>query len=753
MNYVRIHVIPTANDDGSEGSPITKNDILLFIKYASDVYKNAGICFVFDPETDFDLIRRNTLLNQDQPEVPNANLNAPRDKNPGGEVNPCNDEKKRIADEYPGKLVIFFGKGKKYNYDEENGKWAYHGGPNWSSSKSNFVRMIEIDAATITHETGHYFQVRHTFGSTPEWPNKVPSGSKGPSASEYIRTYVDVEGNPKEKGTDVFDGDLKDHWYEDKPGDLLEPGITDTPADPGPNIFRNAKIDPCNLGHIHVFALGDDRKMRHSFWNGQKWSGWLADLGSRTFMSGPASAISSDFAIHVFAQGDDRNIWHCWMKNNNWSSWSSDLGVGTLTSAPSAVISPDSSRGDCHHVFALGDDRKMRHSFWNGQKWSGWQADLGSHTFMSGPAAVISSDFAIHVFALGDDRNIWHCWMKNNNWSSWSSDLGVGTLTSAPSVVISPYSSGGDYFHVFALGQDRKMRHSFWNGRKWSGWLADLGSRTFMSGPAAVITSDSAIHVFAQGDDRNIWHCWMKNNNWSSWSSDLGVGTLTSAPSVAAFGERLRIIVDLKDGPRDYYLKPELNVMSYWGCPCKDGRPYFSKQQIVLIRKTLEDVNLKGNKNHLISPRVLYDAIWEPSNPAQTSVLGLAQNDFAARFDKELALNRHVVHMQAYMAANGQLAWDGVWEPGDKGQTRSIGWAQNDFAKRFDAEIAKGRHVIHMQAYMAANGQLAWDGVWEPGDFSQTRALGLGHGDFTVRLDNQLANNKKIVRLQAYLRK
>jgi hypothetical protein len=173
----------------------------------------------------------------------------------------------------------------------------------------------------------------------------------------------------------------------------------------------------------------------------------MADLGDRTFMSGPAAAITSDFAIHVFALGDDRNIWHCWLKNNNWSSWSSDLGVGTLTSAPSVVISRESIRGGSHHVFALGDDRKMRHSFWNGQKRSGWLKVPGDRTFMSGPAAVIDSEFAIHVFAQGDDGNIWHCWWQDNvfspSWSYWRSDLGEGTLTSAPSVVISRESIRG----------------------------------------------------------------------------------------------------------------------------------------------------------------------------------------------------------------------------------------------------------------------------------------------------------------------
>ena len=105
------------------------------------------------------------------------------------------------------------------------------------------------------------------------------------------------------------------------------------------------------------------------------------------------------------------------------------------------------------------------------------------------------------------------------------------------------------------------------------------------------------------------------------------------------------------------------------------------------------------NRNHLIASRILYDVVWEqPSqsdtNPRQTRVLGWGLTDFAARFDKELALNRCISLMQAYDIGGGQIRWNGVWEPGntDKTQTRAICWAYKDFADRFKRELDNGMH-------------------------------------------------------------
>ena len=57
----------------------------------------------------------------------------------------------------------------------------------------------------------------------------------------------------------------------------------------------------------------------------------------------------------------------------------------------------------------------------------------------------------------------------------------------------------------------------------------------------------------------------------------------------------------------------------------------------------------------------------------------LAINDFAERFNDELAAGRHCVHMQAYDIGGDQIRYDGIWKDGgNRGQTRAIAWAFSD---------------------------------------------------------------------------
>lgn len=204
--------------------------------------------------------------------------------------------------------------------------------------------------------------------------------------------------------------------------------------------------------------------------------------------------------------------------------------------------------------------------------------------------------------------------------------------------------------------------------------------------------------------------------------------------------------------------------------------------------------------------QICWDGIWEKGDNGQTWVLGLSLNNFAKRFNEEIAKGRHAFHVQAYNIGGGEIRWDGVWEKGDKEQTRALCWSLDDFSKRFDKEIANGRHASHIQAYNTGAGPTSWDGIWESGSTGQTRAscfwlndfikrfndeitsgrrsfhiqsyeietgqicwdgiwesdsighgqtkaLGLSLDDITVMLDNKLACNEKIVHMQAYLRR
>jgi hypothetical protein len=158
--------------------------------------------------------------------------------------------------------------------------------------------------------------------------------------------------------------------------------------------------------------------------------------------------------------------------------------------------------------------------------------------------------------------------------------------------------------------------------------------------------------------------------------------------------QELMVRVELAEGPRDYTFNPDRrNVVSYWDVDCVGGARV-SNDQVARIRAALE----KGNRNHLIVPRVLYDAVLESPGTGQSRALGWAQTDFAKRFDSEQNGGKHLTHMQAFLIRQGEVRWNVVWEPGNRKQTRAIGWAHDHFLARTETEFTS-RRLIHLQAY------------------------------------------------------
>src|SRR5262249_9720593 len=127
-----------------------------------------------------------------------------------------------------------------------------------------------------------------------------------------------------------------------------------------------------------------------------------------------------------------------------------------------------------------------------------------------------------------------------------------------------------------------------------------------------------------------------------------------------------------------------------------------------------------------------------------------ALQDFAARFNREIALGRHLVHMQAYDLGGGQIRYDGVWEAGRRKTSRAISWALQEFAARFNRELAPGRHLVHRRAFDLGGGQIRYDGVWDAGRRPTRRSTGLALQDFAARFNREIAVGSHLVHMQAY---
>jgi hypothetical protein len=195
-----------------------------------------------------------------------------------------------------------------------------------------------------------------------------------------------------------------------------------------------------------------------------------------------------------------------------------------------------------------------------------------------------------------------------------------------------------------------------------------------------------------------------------------------------------------------YRITPDReNIMSYWNRTCRGLAPHLSNGQVAVVRAAVE----QQNRKHLVDPKVLYSAVWEPGARNQTFALGLAFGDFAQRFMNEYALGRHAVQVQAH-DVGGQIRWNGVWEPGSRGQSAALGWTFADIVGKHGAELSAGRHLVHMQAYDLGGGQLRWDAIWEPGSTNQSWVMGWALPEFGTVFDQQIAAGRHLVHMQVY---
>ena len=82
---IHIHAILCANDDGSGGASMSNAVDANYVKQLIDttniIYQDAGIQFIFDPDSDFEKVN-STLLNDEFTIPPNLNLNVPESQSP-----------------------------------------------------------------------------------------------------------------------------------------------------------------------------------------------------------------------------------------------------------------------------------------------------------------------------------------------------------------------------------------------------------------------------------------------------------------------------------------------------------------------------------------------------------------------------------------------------------------------------------------------------------------------------------------------
>ncbi|WP_437587649.1 FG-GAP-like repeat-containing protein [Sorangium sp. So ce1000] len=196
LQEIRLHVIALSDDSNTAATAttVTPAQICTNLSNANPVYAPAGLRFVFDQATDWETRSSTALMNSVNRSVVSW-WNLPN----------------QIADQHPGKLVIFLGvspSGNAHAYPPDSAG-ILDPRPGQALPTDNVKYLAYYNRAgnvapnanisTFPHELGHYLGLFHTF---PSWGSLSVA-----QATTAVQTY----------GASGVDGDL----------------LSDTPADPG----------------------------------------------------------------------------------------------------------------------------------------------------------------------------------------------------------------------------------------------------------------------------------------------------------------------------------------------------------------------------------------------------------------------------------------------------------------------------------------------------------------------------------------
>jgi hypothetical protein len=578
---IHVVLVRTAETNGSKASTATAAGFKSAIDTANIIWAGSGIQFKFDPVLDFPPIVNDTLLHHDFMLAPGQSLNQPKDKTPqiSGTLH-AQAKNNFVRKNYWDKLVVFSGLGDQLEYSESKVRWqivprtyAY------SNMLDLFVQWFNGDASNnvFAHEVGHHLHLYHTHGSLPT------------SQSEFaglVQQGITQWGYTQNNVATLFDGDAS--------------AVSDTPADPGPDLWKAITGDPCGpLNQISIpvtlngstfnVNFNTDRRNIMSYFkecpfsDGHHLSAEQAqrareslDYGNRQHLINPnpgflvpqwspeIKAVSwAPGRLDLFATGADLKTVHKaydpslgWVPalQNGAEQW--DNMGGKIIGKPAAVAwGPN--RLD---VFVRGTDNQVYHKAWDGSAWypgggvTEWE-NLGG-TLAGNPVAVSWSKERLDVFGRGFDGQIHHKWWSPQ--SGWGpSVLGweaMGGKASSDPVVT---SWGSGRLDMIIRGYDGAVYHKAFAG-SWYPSLTEWSSLggSILGEPSMTSWSANRLDIVARGVDNQVYHKAWNGQAWypstTGWSS-LG-GQISSKPSMVSWGAgRLDIVAAGSD--TQLYLK------------------------------------------------------------------------------------------------------------------------------------------------------------------------------------------------------
>lgn len=597
---VQVKVIPLAKSDGSGAANETKETITASFIGVNQIWAQAGIKFIFDPDTDLlPLVKDDVLVKDESVEARAA-----------------------LAKKHPNSLVMFLRGGT--------------GG--FSSGDSPYLTLDRFQPSHVAHEIGHYLHLHHTHGDAravqaksrdadgkPTGWDLDANGGQKISAEEIIRNWVLGEAAklqadskplgavPEEviqRGLAAMDGDLFGPYrVTDTPPHFHELDLATNAAvkpDPNMRIAINVRFNQAQqhtyywrpdynlMSYWHDVTYQDGGKTFYRAWlspqqiararfglekgnrfpivrrrllppeeSGLRWGDWQmvgADVWSE---SAPALAALKSY-LYIFrrasadarppagtpAQDNATRIFFMSVEDGPGFHGSSEVqGGGQTRLSPAAV-----SLKDLMWAIAVGLDGRVYSNFaqW-GQPFGNW-ALVGDGMTTALPPAAAALGERLYAFAVGNGTIKYCPAVYGQPWQKWTK---MGGITTNARVAA---AAAGGRLHVAARNASDGLIYvcSAADGQSFGGWapipgdmsVGSPGSAALRPGVdvLAVTGRGDMLYVFARkGIGGQVMFTWAKVGQkfvgkWVALPLPAGVGVL-EGPAAATHNGRVYIAV------------------------------------------------------------------------------------------------------------------------------------------------------------------------------------------------------------------
>ena len=305
-------------------------------------------------------------------------------------------------------------------------------------------------------------------------------------------------------------------------------------------------ISTISWGYNRMDIYGSDGQgnVTHQYWDGYQWGpkyNEIETLGGG-FDSPPTAVSPAEGKMDVFSVGADKSLQHKYYDGHSWQPSESTFNSLGGTLDGNEVVAVTVNGSNPLDIFGKGTDGSIYHKYWDGSSWQP-QGDtmdnLGDGTqFLHGPAAVSWGPNRTDIFAINDDYKMVHQYWDGTTWLSEWESLSDNEFTDTPTAI----SWGANRLDIFGVEYETgALLHNVWDGSQWSGW-ENLGTASatvgFTGTVAATSWSVNRIDIVALGTDGAYYYKFYDGSKWQP-SEDSFIakgGSFASSPSVVSWG-------------------------------------------------------------------------------------------------------------------------------------------------------------------------------------------------------------------------